>query len=227
MSLGIGKSVAAAALAHGASVIISSSSQTRVEAAIASLQSSVPGSVVSGTAFNVRDAEAIRSFLTAQGKFDHFVSVSAEWTGPYPEWTTIRFIPLLKRSQGHSLTPSLTRRPRDSSSTWHLQNSNNTLFTYFSTRYWAPMTAGMLLFLALWLQWFMLESVLAQHIHKNNLINPGGSFTMTTGVVFNRPIPGWGLVSGVAGAIESATRGLAMDLKPLRQENSTWHLKTY
>ena len=83
------------------------------------------------------------------------------------------------------------------------------------------MTAGMLLFLALWLQWFMLESVLAQHIHKNNLINPGGSFTMTTGVVFNRPIPGWGLVSGVAGAIESATRGLAMDLKPLRQENST------
>ncbi|KAG8719857.1 hypothetical protein FRC09_010502 [Ceratobasidium sp. 395] len=39
---------------------------------------------------------------------------------------------------------------------------------------------------------------------------------MSIGTVFNRPIPGWALVSGVAGAMESATRGLAMDLKPIR-----------
>ncbi|KAF8596554.1 NAD(P)-binding protein [Ceratobasidium sp. AG-I] len=162
-SSGIGKSVAAAALSHGASVVISSSSQARVDTAVASLKELVPGSVVSGTAFNVRDVEAIKSFLTTQGKFDHFVYTAAEaLLGTFP----------------HAEIDETTKGQ-------------------FETRYWAPMTA-------------------AQHIHKNNLINPGGSFTMTIGIVFNRPIPGWGLVSGVAGAVESATRGLAMDLKPLR-----------
>ncbi|KAG9076751.1 hypothetical protein FRC06_009338 [Ceratobasidium sp. 370] len=39
---------------------------------------------------------------------------------------------------------------------------------------------------------------------------------MTIGASFNRPSPGWALVSGIVGAVESATRGLAVDLKPIR-----------
>jgi len=67
----------------------------------------------------------------------------------------------------------------------------------FDTRYWAPMIA-------------------AQFAHKNNLIKTGGSLIMTMGNSFNRPLPGWALISGVVGAVESATRGLAIDLKPNR-----------
>ncbi|KAG8728607.1 hypothetical protein FRC12_021627, partial [Ceratobasidium sp. 428] len=31
-----------------------------------------------------------------------------------------------------------------------------------------------------------------------------------------RPVPGWGFFIGIAGAVETATRSLALDLKPLR-----------
>ncbi|KDN44654.1 hypothetical protein RSAG8_05419, partial [Rhizoctonia solani AG-8 WAC10335] len=58
--------------------------------------------------------------------------------------------------------------------------------------------------------------IAAQHIHRNNLIRPGGSITLTTGSAHFRPLPGWGVVNGVVGAVESMTRGLAVDLKPIR-----------
>ncbi|KAG9093862.1 hypothetical protein FRC07_011406, partial [Ceratobasidium sp. 392] len=67
----------------------------------------------------------------------------------------------------------------------------------FDTRYWAPMIA-------------------AQFAYKNKLFNSGGSLIMTMGAAFYRPPPGWALVAGIVGAVESATRGLAVDLKPIR-----------
>ncbi|KAG8791894.1 hypothetical protein FRC12_007882 [Ceratobasidium sp. 428] len=54
--------------------------------------------------------------------------------------------------------------------------------------------------------------IAAQHIHKYSLINPGGSITISIGTVFNRPVPGWALVSGVNGATESVTRGISSRL---------------
>ncbi|CAE6449168.1 unnamed protein product [Rhizoctonia solani] len=56
----------------------------------------------------------------------------------------------------------------------------------------------------------------AQHIYKNNLMRPGGSITSTIGTTCDRPLPGWSLSSGPVGAIASVTRGLAVDLKPIR-----------
>jgi NAD(P)-dependent dehydrogenase (short-subunit alcohol dehydrogenase family) len=47
-------------------------------------------------------------------------------------------------------------------------------------------------------------------------IRPGGSITLTNGIVAIRPWKGWALTSAVAGAIESFTRGLALDLAPIR-----------
>lgn len=47
-------------------------------------------------------------------------------------------------------------------------------------------------------------------------IRPGGSITLTNGIVAIRPWKGWALTSAVAGAIESLTRGLALDLAPIR-----------
>ncbi|KAF8674529.1 Enoyl-(Acyl carrier protein) reductase [Rhizoctonia solani] len=56
----------------------------------------------------------------------------------------------------------------------------------------------------------------AQHIYKNNLMRPGGSITSTIGTTCDRPLPGWSLLSGPVGAVASVTRGLAVDLKPIR-----------
>jgi NAD(P)-dependent dehydrogenase (short-subunit alcohol dehydrogenase family) len=56
--------------------------------------------------------------------------------------------------------------------------------------------------------------------HSANAAAPhmreGGSITLTTGIVGIRPWKGWSVVSAVAGAIESLTRALALDLAPLR-----------
>lgn len=47
-------------------------------------------------------------------------------------------------------------------------------------------------------------------------IRPGGSITVTNGIVAIRPWKGWALTSAIAGAVESFTRGLALDLAPIR-----------
>ena len=47
-------------------------------------------------------------------------------------------------------------------------------------------------------------------------IRPGGSITFTIGQVIVRPYKGWSLLAGLAGAVDSLTRGLAVDLAPIR-----------
>ncbi|KAL5489718.1 hypothetical protein ACEPAI_4550 [Sanghuangporus weigelae] len=48
-------------------------------------------------------------------------------------------------------------------------------------------------------------------------IRPGGSITLTIGQAIVRPMKGWSLISGIVGAVDSLTRGLAtefLDLLP-------------
>lgn len=47
-------------------------------------------------------------------------------------------------------------------------------------------------------------------------IRPGGSITLTNGIVAIRPWKGWSVTAAVAGALESLTRGLALDFAPIR-----------
>ncbi|WP_035347889.1 SDR family oxidoreductase [Edaphobacter aggregans] len=47
-------------------------------------------------------------------------------------------------------------------------------------------------------------------------IRPGGSITLTNGIVAIRPWKGWSATAAVAGAVESLTRSLALDLAPIR-----------
>jgi len=63
----------------------------------------------------------------------------------------------------------------------------------FDVRFWAP-------------------SVAAQAAK----IRPGGSITFTSGIALLRPLAGWSLGVAVAGAIDAVTRGLAVDLAPIR-----------
>jgi len=47
-------------------------------------------------------------------------------------------------------------------------------------------------------------------------IRPGGSITLSIGSVVVKPRPTWSLLAGVTGAVDSLTRGLAVDLAPVR-----------
>jgi len=164
-SSGIGFRVSEASLAHGASVVISSSSSDKVASAVQRLQSGLDSdssAQVSGQPLEAKNPESITAFLDGIGKFDHLI-----WTAADPLATGF---------------PNV-----------NLADFRN----MFDVRFWGPVTA-------------------AQHVYNKNLINPGGSITMSIGIVFNRPMSGWGLVSGCAGAVESLTRGLALDLKPIR-----------
>ena len=62
----------------------------------------------------------------------------------------------------------------------------------------------------------MNEHSVAHHIHANALVRPVGSLTMTIGTQQARPHPGVGFGIGVADVVETAIRGLAVGLKPLR-----------
>ncbi|KAF8598533.1 NAD(P)-binding protein [Ceratobasidium sp. AG-I] len=173
--LGIGRGVAAASLSNGASVVISSSSEAKVNAAVELLGKTVENKdvkqTVTGQAFDMRDTPALTKFLSDNGRFDHLVFTAGDMA---------------------SLNTNFLET-----------EINETVKGQFDTRYWAPMIA-------------------AQFAHENKLINPGGSITMTMGTTFRRPSPGWALVSGLVGAIEGATRGLALDLKPIRQAKRFW-----
>jgi NAD(P)-dependent dehydrogenase (short-subunit alcohol dehydrogenase family) len=67
--------------------------------------------------------------------------------------------------------------------------------TIFAVRFWGALTA-------------------IKHAHKS--ISPGGSITLTDGMIAHRPRRGSALSSAMAGAIEHLTRGLAVELAPVR-----------
>jgi NAD(P)-dependent dehydrogenase (short-subunit alcohol dehydrogenase family) len=50
----------------------------------------------------------------------------------------------------------------------------------------------------------------------SSYIRQGGSITLTNGILALRPWKGFSAVSAVAGAVESLTRGLALDMAPIR-----------
>ncbi|KZS93807.1 short-chain dehydrogenase/reductase SDR [Sistotremastrum niveocremeum HHB9708] len=59
---------------------------------------------------------------------------------------------------------------------------------------------------------FWAAALVAQQAH----IKSGGSVTLTGGVASIKPPPGWPVAAGLAGAVESLVRGLAVELAPIR-----------
>ncbi len=58
--------------------------------------------------------------------------------------------------------------------------------------------------------------VLAAVKHGCRTIAQDGSITLTSGMLTHRPMKGAPLVAAIGGAVEYLTRGLAMDLAPVR-----------
>ncbi|CAK4034871.1 Hypothetical predicted protein [Lecanosticta acicola] len=63
---------------------------------------------------------------------------------------------------------------------------------------------------------FFAPLFLAKHAPKFLAPGPKASITLTTGAVSERPIPNWTVVNSYATGLQGMTRGLALDLAPIR-----------
>jgi len=63
---------------------------------------------------------------------------------------------------------------------------------------------------------FIAPLIVAKYAAKILPKSPASSITLTTGSVSERPVPNWTIVGSYATALHGMTRGLALDLKPIR-----------
>lgn len=155
---GIGFAVAAAARDDGARVVIASSQEANVQAALERL-----GGGATGFAVDVNDEASIAGFFERLGPFDHLAFTAGDWGG------------------------SMFAPARDLDLA--------TAQAAFAVRFWGA---------------------LAVVKHGCRTIAQGGSITLTGGMLAHRPMKGAPVSTAVVGAIEHLTRGLAVDLAPVR-----------
>ncbi|KAG9551441.1 NAD(P)-binding protein, partial [Aureobasidium melanogenum] len=168
-SAGIGYGVAEASLENGASVIISSSNESRVQEAVSKLQKSYPSAAkrVEGYAANMGDQASLESnveqLFQKAGKLNHVVFTAGD---------SLAMMALEDATLDKTIQAGMVR-------------------------YFAPL-------------------MVAKHAAKVLDKSPTSSITLTTGSVSEKPMPNWSVINGFATAIQGTTRGLALDLKPIR-----------
>ncbi|RFU81817.1 dehyrdogenase reductase domain-containing [Trichoderma arundinaceum] len=176
-STGVGFCVAEAALEHGAQVIISSSNQTKLNAALSRLQSHIkaanlgdPSKLVSAKTCDLADTDKIEDsvvelleFATKDGKIDHVIYTAGDTLNT----TSLKEITV-----------------KDIHAISQVRNVG--------------------------------AIILAKHLHKYINVSVRSSFTLTGGTNTWRPLPGWGLIAAGGGGTEGLSRGLAVDLRPVR-----------
>jgi NAD(P)-dependent dehydrogenase (short-subunit alcohol dehydrogenase family) len=155
---GIGFAVAQAALDEGGRVVVASSQEANVQAAVKRL-----GSGASGFAVDVSDEASVAGFFERLGPFDHLAFTAGDWGGSM--FAPAREVDLEAARAG------------------------------FAVRFWGALAAVK---------------------YASRTIAQGGSITLTGGMLAHRPMKGAPVVTAVAGAIEHLTRGLAIDLAPVR-----------
>jgi NAD(P)-dependent dehydrogenase (short-subunit alcohol dehydrogenase family) len=155
---GIGLAVAQAALALGANVVVASSQQATVDAALTRLGGEAEGHVI-----DVNDEASVAGVFERIGALDHLVYTAGDWG-------------------------SFVGGP--------LANLDlNAAKAGLGVRFWGALAAIK---------------------HGHGKIGAGGSITLTDGMMAHRPMKGAALSTAVLGAIEYLTRGLAVDLAPIR-----------
>jgi NAD(P)-dependent dehydrogenase (short-subunit alcohol dehydrogenase family) len=157
-SSGIGKAVAAAALAEGATVVIASTNAEKVAAAAKKL-----GAKASGTTLDVKDEKQIEKFFSENGNFDHIAFTAGDFLPS-------TFGPLVDMN---------------------FEEAAKVL----AVRFWGALAVAK---------------------HASKILPAGGSITVTNGLLAHRPMKGSVLVTAMAGAMEHATRAMALELAPIR-----------
>ncbi|OJI84083.1 hypothetical protein ASPTUDRAFT_43042 [Aspergillus tubingensis CBS 134.48] len=194
---GIGFAVARAALEHGASIILSSSTSEKVQSAISRLQQLYPDpaftSRITGKAYDLSDQSTLETTITSL--LDYATSPSI-----FPTTTTTTTP--LKEENGrilinHIIYTSGTRPSRIPISPT-TTNLTPQLYTQSETlRVLAPLMLGK------YAKAYMVDE------HTSSL-------TFTSGVLASKPVPGTTLGAMAGSALGGLVRGLAVELAPIR-----------
>jgi NAD(P)-dependent dehydrogenase (short-subunit alcohol dehydrogenase family) len=155
-SSGIGLATAQAAATEGASIVIASSRQERIDEALARLPS---GS--EGHALDLGGEDAVRKLFAGLGRFDHLVFTAGE-----------------ALALGSLAAADVSAAQQ-----------------FFRLRYWGAYMAAK---------------------YGSSSILPGGSIVFTSGIAGLRPRTGWAVAASICSAMEGLTRGLAVELAPIR-----------
>ena len=168
-SSGIGFCVAEAALEHGATIVISSSSASRIDKAISRLLESYPSARdrISGLSCDLGTSatleQNVKGLFEKVGKLNHVI---------------------------HTAGDSLAQMTLESATLDRIQQAGN-------VRFFAPL---------------MIAKYAIQYLPRESK----SSITLTSGSVAARPLPQWAIVNSYATGLHGMTRGLALDLAPIR-----------
>ena len=186
---GIGFSVEAAALEHGASVIVASSKATNVKSAVSRLQGTYPPEYAAKVAGLVCD-------LGNQATLDeNVVRLLTEATSP-----SLFSAPGESKGAEKVLLDHIAFTAGDTSapaSSGLEDTTVSTVTSMLTVRYFAPI-------------------ILAKHLRSYMNLSSASSLTLTSGTNAAKPSIGWSVAASVGSATEGLTRGLAVDLAPLR-----------
>ena len=166
---GLGYAAAEACLEFGATVILSSSKQAKVDSAIASLLKAYPsaGSRLSGHACDLSDSKTaddnIKAVFDQVGEVNHVITSAGD---------AMKTIPL-----GESTFETLQQ-------------------------------GGMVRFFG--------AMLITKHAVNHMPKSAASSITFTAGVVAEKPMPGWGVMTAFSMGLYGLTKGMAFDMRPIR-----------
>ncbi|KAL0258184.1 hypothetical protein SLS55_007356 [Diplodia seriata] len=189
-SAGIGYGVAEASLEHGAAVTISSSNAGRLAAAVDALSAAYPTAAREGRISPgvVCDLGAADDDALDANAANLFATITSRPspTGDSKTTTTTTTIDHIVYSAGDALATI----PLASATTARVRRAG-------TVRFFGALACA---------------RAATQVLPPNTL----SSFTITSGTVAHRPLPGWAVVGGFATGLLGMTRSLALDLAPAR-----------
>ncbi|XRM48741.1 hypothetical protein ABZX51_011655 [Aspergillus tubingensis] len=195
---GIGFAVARAALEHGASIILSSSTSEKVQSAISRLQQLYPDpaftSRITGKAYDLSDQSTLETTITSLLDYATSPSIFPNTNTTAPKGNNNNNEKVLLN---HIIYTSGTRpsripiSPSTTTLTPQLYTQSETL------RVLAPLMLG--------------KYAKAYMVDENT-----SSMTFTSGVLASKPVPGTTLGAMAGSALGGLVRGLAVELAPIR-----------
>ncbi|KAI0837756.1 hypothetical protein F5Y06DRAFT_63783 [Hypoxylon sp. FL0890] len=185
---GMGFSVAEAAMQHGAKVIISGSNEAKLDNALARLRRTFAA-----------QAESPARFLLAGDSPDPDSSVTGHLCDlANPDTAESNVEALLRFATSSGLLDHVVFTAGDSFVTTPPKDATiASVHRAFLVRSTVPV-------------------IVAKYLPQYINMSYQGSFTLTGGSTAEKPQPGWSTLASASAAVEGLTRGLAIDLKPLR-----------
>ena len=169
---GIGFGVASAAIEYGATTILSSSSETKIESTIQKFKASYQNAQVLGFVCDLSNSDSLEANLIS---ILNYATNDGKDKPNHIVFTAGDALPLKPLSE---ITPE------------YIKDAGN-------VRFIAPL---------------ILTKLIPSYVHAS----PDSSFTITSGIIGTKPAPGWSIVAAYSMASEGLTRGLAVDLSPVR-----------